>query len=102
LISTQLRNNGVLGLFTWLYILNNSSNTDSRNCNSHNSELPKVSENEISSYLAITPENIQTDLITLAGIEDADMDEFRNEIKWVVMEVRDGKMVKSADQFSFE
>jgi hypothetical protein len=72
----------ILGLFTWLYLVNNGNVTGQPEtvAVNLNSELPQVSESEISRYLATIPENIQVEPLSLAGVEEADFDEIMNEI----------------------
>lgn len=72
----------IIGFFTWFFVINNNNEPvqpESVVVNM-NSELPMVSESEISSYLATTPENIPLEPLSLAGVEEADFDEIMNEI----------------------
>jgi hypothetical protein len=72
----------ILGFFTWFYIINN--NNDVENAGSAliniNAELPNISESEINSYLATTPEPIQIEPLSLAGVHEADFDAIMNDI----------------------
>jgi hypothetical protein len=72
----------ILGIFTWFYLMNDGNETalPETVAVNLNSELPQVSETEISRYLATTPENIQVEPLSLAGVEETDLDEIMNEI----------------------
>ncbi len=72
----------VLGFFSWFYIINSNNNSEGLKAVSFSisAELPTLSETEISSYLEATPEPIQIEPISLAGVQEADLDAIMNEI----------------------
>ncbi|HLO82060.1 MAG TPA: hypothetical protein VK166_13925 [Chitinophagaceae bacterium] len=71
----------ILGFFAWFYIINNNRiGIDGPALVNVNAELPKISETEINSYLATTPEPIQIEPLSLAGVQEADFDAIMNDI----------------------
>lgn len=72
----------ILGFFTWFYLINNENETVQPEtlAVNVNTELPKVSENEINNYLSTIPENILVEPLSLAGVEEADFEEIMDQI----------------------
>jgi hypothetical protein len=70
----------LLGFFTWFFVMNNRPGTGPTAAVNINSELPKVSANEMAIYLESVPEDLNLEPISLAGVEEADLDEIMNEI----------------------
>jgi hypothetical protein len=71
----------ILGFFTWFYTVNNNDveNAGLAQVNIK-TELPNISESEINSFLATTPEPIQIEPLSLAGVQEADFDAIMNDI----------------------
>lgn len=72
---------GVLGLGTWLFLMTQPSETRINDSTLNiNSELPKLSANEMTNYLDSLPEEINLEPISLAGVEDIDLDKVMENI----------------------
>jgi hypothetical protein len=70
----------ILGIFTWFFAMNNDAANGPTATVNINSELPKVSANEMASYLELIPEDPDVEPISLAGVEEADLNEIMDEI----------------------
>jgi hypothetical protein len=70
----------LLGLFTWFFALDNNPETGGTAAVNINSELPKVSAKEMATYLETLPEDLNLEPLSLAGVEEADLNEIMNEI----------------------
>jgi hypothetical protein len=68
-----------LGIFTLLYKLNTGSQPLDANVNI-TAELPKVDAREINAYLLYAPEDVQTEPLSLANLEDIDFEGVINDI----------------------
>lgn len=70
----------LLGFFTWFFAMNNDAATGTTVAININSELPKLSATEMANYLETAPEELNVEPLSLAGVEEADLDEIMNEI----------------------
>jgi hypothetical protein len=70
----------LLGVFTWFFKMNNEPAPGSTVAVNISSELPKVSATEMANYLESIPEELNLEPISLAGVEEADLNEIMNEI----------------------
>jgi hypothetical protein len=70
----------LLGFFTWFFVVNNSSPTEGKFAVNIYSELPKLSATEMANYLETAPVELNLEPLSLAGVEEADLDEIMKEI----------------------
>ena len=70
----------ILGILTWFFAMNNDPGTGPVATVNVNAELPQVSDNEMASYLESVPEELDLEPISLAGVEEADLDEIMDGI----------------------
>jgi len=70
----------ILGIFTWFFAMNNNVATGPTAIVNINTELPKVSANEMASYLESVPEDLDLEPISLAGVEEADLNAIMDQI----------------------
>ena len=70
----------LLGFFTWFFVVNNSSSSEGKVAVNIYSELPKLSATEMANYLETAPVDLNLEPLSLAGVEEADLDEIMKEI----------------------
>jgi hypothetical protein len=70
----------LVGFFTWFFVMNNNTVSGPATAININSELPKVSATEMANYLESIPDDPDIEPISLAGVEEADLDEIMNGI----------------------
>lgn len=77
----------VLGVGIWLFQMNPKPAAKINDTTLNiNSELPKLSANEITNYLDSLPEEINLDPISLAGVEEIDLDKVMENINEAELE----------------